>query len=169
MPSGISRLAVTRSASTEGMKSTFMIPAGIIATQRIIMATPDAITIPGWPVAKRRLRSSGPAMKRCSPDSTPDWMRLNRRGPPAAERAPRSGRCERWLGRTSRDSISEKTRTDITMIGISPTILPIELGMKKRGQNATIVVRTAKITGRVIRRVPRIEARTPFEPLSRSA
>ena len=55
------------------------------------------------------------------------------------------------------------------MMGISPMILPIELGMKKRGQKATTVVRTAKITGRVIRRVPRIEATTPLAPLSRSA
>ena len=49
-----------RSPSTDGMKSTLMIPAGIIATQTMIMATPEAITIPGRPVAKRRLRSSGP-------------------------------------------------------------------------------------------------------------
>ena len=48
-------------------------------------------------------------------------------------------------------------------------ILPIELGMKKSGQKATTVVRTAKITGRVIRRAPRIEASTPLVPRSRSA
>ena len=57
----------------------------------------------------------------------------------------------------------------MTMIGISPMILPSELGMKKSGQKATIVVRTAKITGLVIRRVPRIDAATPRTPLSRSA
>ena len=47
------------------------------------------------------------------------------------------------------------------MIGISPTILPMELGMKKSGQKATTVVRTAKMTGPVILRVPRIDATTP--------
>ena len=41
--------------------------------------------------------------------------------------------------------------------------------MKNSGQKATTVVRTAKITGPVMRRVPRIDATTPRAPFSRSA
>ena len=46
---------------------------------------------------------------------------------------------------------------------------PTTLGMKNSGQNATTVVSTAKMTGPVMRRVPRMDASTPRQPFSRSA
>ena len=146
-----------------------MIPAGIIATHTMIIPTPVAMTIPGRPVAKRRARSSGPSMNRLSPPSTRIRIRSMGRTLSRPARRPGRGRWDRWFGRTSNDSIREKTSTEITMIGICPMILPSELGMKKRGQKATPVVRTANTTGVVIRRVPRIDAATPRRPFSRSA
>ena len=47
VPSGISSVAVTKSASTVGMKFTRMMPAGTIATERTMSAIPVVMTSPG--------------------------------------------------------------------------------------------------------------------------
>ena len=55
------------------------------------------------------------------------------------------------------------------MIGRAPHISPIPPGMKSNGTNAATDVRTAKVNGTTIRRVPRIAAATPGVPRLRSA
>ena len=43
--------------------------------------------------------------------------------------------------------MSDSTSTEITMIGTAPRIFPRGPGAKSRGENAVIVVSTAKMTG----------------------
>ena len=64
--------------------------------------------------------------------------------------------------------MSENMSTEITMIGIDPSIFPRGPGANSRGENAAIVVSTAKTTGTLIRLTPRTAASRPGTPRSRS-
>ena len=52
----------------------------------------------------------------------------------------------RWPGRISRDSTQEMRKTVTTTRGMTFQIFPITPGTKKRGKNATTLVRMAKVT-----------------------
>ena len=89
------------------------------------------------------------------PDTLSCTARQRREASPrgGASTGPPLARC---AGRINSDSISEKSRLTITMIGRPRTSFPIEPGTASIGRNAATVVSTPKITGVARPCAPRI-------------
>ncbi len=81
-----------------------------------------------------------------------------------AGRSPSCRRCDRWLGRISSDSTSEKTSVGMTISGTTRMILPMLPGTASSGAKAAIEVVTAKITGLWTSKAPRTAAPRPSSP-----
>ena len=65
------------------------------------------------------------------------------------------------------DSTREKTRVEMTMIGITFMIFPVCPSTASSGAKAATVVRTAKTTGTATSEAPSTAARSPSLPPSK--